>query len=248
MLRFYMLITLFSMVFLVSCKHENHANELHFSTSAEYPPFEYVENNEIKGFDIDLAKLIAKELGKKAIFDNMQFSTVLPAVSSGQDDAAISTITITKEREQNFDFSQPYYFEGMAVVYKNTQTLTTPASLQGKKVAVQLGSVMEIWARQHLPAGAITALDNNNLAIEALLAGHVDAVLLDGAQGAVFSSKHPGLTYTIIDQAKEGYGIALAKDSPLTTQINQALQHLQQQGAIDHLKAVWLGGKNGNSK
>lgn len=242
MWRFYSSIILVCCL-ISACSQPKNPHEMHFSTSAEYPPFEYIENNQIKGFDIDLAQLIAQQLGKKAVFDNMQFSTVLPAVSSGQDEAAISTITITDERKQNFDFSQPYYFEGMAVVYKNNVAIHSSGQLKGKKVAVQLGSVMEIWAKQHLPAEAVIALDNNNLAIEALLADHVDAVLLDGAQGAVFSSKHANLGYSIIDQAKDGYGIALAKNSPLTAQINQALAHLQKTGELDQLKAKWLGVK-----
>lgn len=104
-----------------------------FSTSAEYPPFEYIENGEIKGFDIDLAKLIAKELGKEAVFDNMQFSTVLPALNSGQDDVAIATITITEERKKNFDFSIPYYFEGMAAVFDISQPVKEISQLTGKK-------------------------------------------------------------------------------------------------------------------
>lgn len=114
-------------------RKKDDADFLHFATAAEYPPFEYSDHGEIKGFDIDLAKLIAKELGKKAVFDNMQFSTVLPAISSGQDDIAIATISVTDARKVNFDFSEPYYFEGMASVYHSEQPITTPSQLKGKK-------------------------------------------------------------------------------------------------------------------
>ncbi|MBI2785989.1 MAG: transporter substrate-binding domain-containing protein, partial [Legionella longbeachae] len=130
---------------LYACDKPKDNDTLHFSTSAEYPPFEYSDHGEIKGFDIELARLIAKELGKEAAFDNMQFSTVLPAVSTGQDDLAISTITITDERKKNFDFSDPYFFEGMAAVYKSSEPITQSRQLKGKKIAVQLGTVMEIW-------------------------------------------------------------------------------------------------------
>lgn len=115
-----------------SCGKKDESS-LHFATAAEYPPFEYSDHGEIKGFDIDLAKLIAKELGKNAVFDNMQFSTVLPAISSGQDDIAIATISVTDARKVNFDFSEPYYFEGMASVYHSDQPVTTPSQLKGKK-------------------------------------------------------------------------------------------------------------------
>ena len=109
-----------SLLFLTGCSNNKENKEtttIHFATSAEYPPFEYQEHGVLKGFDIELAKLIAKELGKEAVFDNMQFSSILPALTSGQVDIAISTITITNERK-NFRFTAPYYFEGMAAVFK----------------------------------------------------------------------------------------------------------------------------------
>lgn len=131
--HFLKLLILIATVFINSCEKKDDADFLHFATAAEYPPFEYSDHGEIKGFDIDLAKLIAKELGKKAVFDNMQFSTVLPAISSGQDDIAIATISVTDARKVNFDFSEPYYFEGMASVYHSDRPITTPRQLKGKK-------------------------------------------------------------------------------------------------------------------
>lgn len=70
---------------------------------------------------------------------------------------------------------------------------------------------MEIWLHQNFPKAEITALDNNNQAIEALIAGHVDVVLMDGAQGGVYSKKYPGLSYSILAKANEGYGLVLKK-------------------------------------
>ncbi|HAT8093900.1 TPA: transporter substrate-binding domain-containing protein [Legionella pneumophila] len=231
-----------SFILISSCNEQKNQNTLRFSTSAEYPPFEYIENGEIKGFDIDLAKLIAKELGKEAVFDNMQFSTVLPALNSGQDDVAIATITITEERKKNFDFSIPYYFEGMAAVFDISQPVKEISQLTGKKIAVQLGTVMEIWLHQNFPNAEITALDNNNQAIEALIAGHVDVVLMDGAQGGVYSKKYPGLSYSILAKANEGYGLVLKKGSPLRDEINSALENLKAKGEIQKLESIWIKG------
>lgn len=237
-----LLLLISSFILISSCNEQKNQNTLRFSTSAEYPPFEYIENGEIKGFDIDLAKLIAKELGKEAVFDNMQFSTVLPALNSGQDDVAIATITITEERKKNFDFSIPYYFEGMAAVFDISQPVKEISQLTGKKIAVQLGSVMEIWLHQNFPNAEITALDNNNQAIEALIAGHVDVVLMDGAQGGVYSKKYPGLSYSILAKANEGYGLVLRKDSPLRDEINSALENLKAKGEIQKLESIWIKG------
>ncbi|HHT9918395.1 TPA: ABC transporter substrate-binding protein [Legionella pneumophila] len=237
-----LLLLISSFILISSCNEQKNQNTLRFSTSAEYPPFEYIENGEIKGFDIDLAKLIAKELGKEAVFDNMQFSTVLPALNSGQDDVAIATITITEERKKNFDFSIPYYFEGMAAVFDISQPVKEISQLTGKKIAVQLGTVMEIWLHQNFPNAEITALDNNNQAIEALIASHVDVVLMDGAQGGVYSKKYPGLSYSILAKANEGYGLVLKKGSPLRDEINSALENLKAKGEIQKLESIWIKG------
>jgi polar amino acid transport system substrate-binding protein len=223
-------------------KASKEANTIHFATSAEYPPFEYLEYGVIKGFDIELAKLIAKELGKEAVFDNMQFSSILPALTSGQVDAAISTITITEDRKKNFDFTSPYYFEGMAAVFRQETAISEISQLTGKKLAAQLGSTMEIWLKKHTANESILSTDNNNQAIEALKVGHVDVVLMDGAQGAVFSQKNPGLSYAIVAKADDGYGIAFKKHSELTSKINQVLNVLKERGEIAKLQRTWLEG------
>lgn len=234
-----------SVLFIAACTDSNKKNEakvIHFATSAEYPPFEYEEHGVIKGFDIELAKLIAKELGKEAVFDNMQFSSILPALTSGQADAAISTITITYDRKKNFDFATPYYFEGMAAVFKKDYPINSPSQLAGKKIAAQLGSTMEIWLKKHAQDEQIVPMDNNNQAIEALKAGHIDVVLMDGAQGAIFSQKNPGLSYAIIAKAEDGYGIALPKNSLMTARINRILNTLKEKGEIAKLQKTWLEG------
>jgi polar amino acid transport system substrate-binding protein len=234
-----------SFLFQASCTNEkelNKPNKIYFATSGEYPPFEYKHHGNLKGLDIDLAKLIAKELGKEAVFEDMQFSSILPALSSGQVDAAISTITITEDRKKNFDLTIPYHFEGIAAVFRKGEVVKDPSQLSGKKLAAQLGSTMELWLKKHAATENVVAMDNNNQAIEALKAGHVDVVIMDGAQGAIFSKKNSSLSFAIIAKSESGYGIALPKDSMMTAKINHILASLKQRGEIEKLKKAWLEG------
>ncbi len=233
-------ITLLLTLILYGCSEGKSSNNIKFSTSAEYPPFEYHQNGEIKGFDIDLAKAIAKELGKEAVFEDVQFSSVLLALQDGSVDAAISTITITKDRQNNFDFSDPYYVESMAIVFEKTKPILDKAQLSGKKIACQLGTTMEIWLKTHYQDVEIIAMNNNNQAIEALKVGHVDGVLIDQMQGAVFSSKNSNLDYAVIGQSETGYGIAFKKNSPLKNQVNKAIQTLEANGEMKKMKQKWL--------
>lgn len=233
---------LFSLLLLLTgCHEEGVGDEIKFATSADYPPFEYHEQGEIKGFDIDLAHMIAHELGKKAVIEDMQFSSILPALLDKRVNAAISTLTITEERQKSFDFSDPYHFASMAVVFKATSPITDKSQLAGKKIGCQLGTTMEIWLKKYVPDAEIVSLNNNNLAIESLKAGHVDAVLMDGIQASAFSKNNAGLSSTIIAQSDDGYGIAFIKSSPLKDKVNHALASLKAKGEIKKLEEKWLG-------
>jgi polar amino acid transport system substrate-binding protein len=236
---------LFLIVFigLSACNKVSDDKYLTFATSGEYPPFEYKTNGELRGFDIDLAKLIANELGKEAIFEDMQFSTILPALQNGHVDAAIATITVTSDRKQHFGFSEIYYFDGIAAVFKDSSPISTKADLKNKKIACQLGSTMEIWLKKNGFTNQTVAMDNNNQAIEALKAGHVDVVLMDGAQGNIFSKKNLHLSFQIIDTSEDGYAIVTKKDAPLLAQINQAIEKLKKNGDIAMLEEKWLKGE-----
>lgn len=225
---------------LSGCDDDKKTEILVFATCADYPPFEFYQNNELKGFDVELAQMIAQELKKEAKFEDMQFDASLVALQNGSADAAISTITITEDRKKNFDFSDSYHEESLAIVSKETAPLKSKNQLSKKKIACQLGTTMEIWLKDHAPDTEIVLINHNNQAIEALKAGHVDGVLIDKAQAIAFTSKNPGLVYSIIAKADNGYGIAFKKGSKLKDEINKALALLQQNGKVKALEAKYL--------
>ncbi len=224
----------------LSCKEQKDPDVLIFATSAEYPPFEYKVHGKLTGFDIDLGRLIAENIGKKVKFKDMQFSAILPAVQSEIADAAIATITITEGRKKNFDFSMPYYVESMSIIFKKKAPFKTKSNLIGKKIACQLGSTMEIWLKEHAKGTEIIMMDNNLQAVEALKAGHIYGVLIDTVQANAFTKKNPELGYKVIAQADTGYAVAFKKGSSLVEQVNQVIRVLEAKGEIEKLKKKYL--------
>lgn len=226
--------------FLISCSEDKNDAQLVFVTSGDYPPFEYVERGELVGFDIDLAKLIAKELGKEAVFEQMPFQSLVNAVKSKKADAAIATLTITPERAQEIDFSVPYYFEKLAVVYRKAEPVQSSAELEKKHISVQMGSTMELWLKNNIKTAQLSCVNTNNQAIESLKSGQVDAALLDGVQAIEFVKNNSSLGFSYVGESTDGYAIALEKNSPLTEKINTIIEQLKQSGELDKLKKKWV--------
>jgi polar amino acid transport system substrate-binding protein len=104
---------------------------------------------------------------------------------------------------------------------------------------------MEIWLKKNNFGAQLTLLNNSNQSIEALKAGIVDVVIMDGEQGSVFSHKTPGLSYTTIAKSTDGYGIAFAMHSPLKPKVNEILRQLSASGELNQLKLKWLGVNHG---
>ncbi|CAO4845095.1 MAG: Membrane-bound lytic murein transglycosylase F [Holosporales bacterium] len=226
---------------LCACQKESdHKNIIKFATSGDYPPYEFFENGTLKGFDIDLARLVADEMGMEAHFENMQFSSLFKALQTDHVDAAISTIAATKERSVEFDFTIPYAHEKIVALFHASHPLASDRDLVGKKVAAQLGSTMEIWAKKNISNVRIMAVNQNNHGVEALKAHHVDAVLLDHVQGVMFKQQNPGLQVQTMADAPDGFCIALQKSSPYTQKINVILEKLKKSGQLDGLKKKWM--------
>ncbi|MBP6103765.1 MAG: amino acid ABC transporter substrate-binding protein [Gammaproteobacteria bacterium] len=237
---FQSLLVLGAVLCIIGCEDSKSDAVLTFAISAEYPPFEYIEKGEIKGFDIDVAKLIGKTLGVQVVFENRAFNTIFPLLDNGQADAAISTITASVERRKSFDFSEVYYKSDLATIFKEQRPITTVGQLEGKKVACQLGSTMELWLKAHVPSASRVAMDHTNQAVEALKAGHVDTVLIDEVQALMITQKNPGLSYAVIAPVDEGYAIAFKKGSAHKEPVDRALKALIAGGELKKLEAQWL--------
>ncbi|MEC4724913.1 basic amino acid ABC transporter substrate-binding protein [Shewanella sp. D64] len=207
-------------------------------TNASFPPFEYVggiSGDEIKGFDIDLARQIAKDAGKTLKIENMKFDSLIVALKAGKIDMVTSGMTITPERLASVSFSEPYYEATQVVlVNKDNDNIQSIDDLRGKHIAVQLGSTGDIMAKEY--SQKVTAFNTGFEAVMELKNAKVDLVLFDSEPAANFLNKNPELKIIELDFKPEFYGVAVTKDkTELLNVINTTLSTMKLNGEYDAL-------------
>jgi len=221
-----------------ACESPSKKTELSFATCADYPPFEYVKDGQIVGLDADIAKAIAKEMGMPYTMKDMPFDGLLPSLQNGMIDAVVATMTVTEERAKNFDFTDTYYNESLAVVYRKDTRCDQDLNvhnLAGKKLACQIGTTMAIWVKENVKDVELIVVDTNPAAIESLKAGNIDGVVVDLAQAQSFCDENPGLHFNFLAQSNTGYAVMLKKGSSLLPKINKAIKALKNNGTINAL-------------
>ena len=127
-------------------------------TSADYPPFEFIKNGEVVGFDIELAHMIAEKLGYKLQVQDMKFASIISSIQTDRIDFGISGITSTPEREKNVDFSIRYYVPKLAMVYRKENPILSIEDLNQKVIATQAGTTMESFLQEKLKIGKVFEL------------------------------------------------------------------------------------------
>jgi polar amino acid transport system substrate-binding protein len=224
-------------------------NSLKIGICSDYPPFEDKESGNLVGFDVDLVRLLAKEMGKEIVFVEMRFRELFPALQNGTLDAVISTVTTSADRRKDFDFSRCYYTsEKLAAVYEKNEPYTNENELSRAKLACQLGTTAERWIKEHVKSAQLIMMDSSVQLIDALKAGHIDCVVIDEKQAEEFCRRNPALSYSVVSRSEEGYAILLKKQSPLKEKFNMALKKLGDSGELEKLKTKWLEDRANGSK
>lgn len=221
--------------FLISCATGNKGSQLVVGTNAEFPPFEYIENNIITGFDIDLITAIAKEMGKTVKIENLSWEGLLPALQSRKVDLIIAGMTVTEDRKAVVNFSDSYYTskEQMIIVQNDNTDITNMDSLIGKKVGVMLGftgdmiiSSMEgvIVERYNTAFQAVTSLQDDK----------IDAIVLDYEPARNYAKENKNIKLITGNNTQEEYSIAIKKeDTELLVDINEALNIIRSNGTYE---------------
>jgi His/Glu/Gln/Arg/opine family amino acid ABC transporter permease subunit len=213
-------------------------------TDATYPPFEYADDQtrEIVGFDIDLMKAIAEQLGVRSEFVVVPFDGIISGLNSGKYDALISAMTITPERAQAVLFSEPYYDAGQSIaVPANDKTILSIDDLPGKRIGAQLGTTGEKLAGE-IPKAIVKSFDNIGEAFRDMANGNLDAIINDKpvSKRIIAARGRAKLVGPILNT--ERYGIAVRKDQEqFKNAIDDALRQLRENGAYANINEKWFG-------
>ncbi len=220
---------------------------LTIATDPVFPPFEFESSDgKVQGFDLDLIQAIAREANFQFKIANLPFEGLIPALQAGKIDLAISNIAITSERQKTVDFSQPYFPSRLAMaVASNNNSITNIDDLKNQKVAVALGTVGAVFAKQ-IPGAIITTFDSFYLTIQALLNGNVAATIHDDPVLRYAIKRANIQEIKVIDKPlNKGYyyGIATPKNSIYLAKINQALNEIIENGIYTELYHKWFDGE-----
>jgi len=209
---------------------------LKMGTNAAFPPFEYIEGTEIVGFDVDLANLIAEELGMELEIMDMEFNTLTGAVANGIIDIAVAGMTNTPERRDSVNFSEGYFTSKQMIIVPDGSDIKVTDDLTDQTIGVQLGTTGDQFASMYIEGADIVRFDKGALAIADLLNGTIDAVIIDAEPAKNFVAAQDSLQILENPFVEEEYAIAIAKENTeLTEQINDALSTLKENGKYDEI-------------
>ncbi len=217
---------------------------LSFGTDATFPPMEFMDKQgNMIGFDIDFGQRIGKDTGINVQFKNIKWDDVFTALENKQIDAIISSVTITDERKQKYDFSLPYLNAGqVAITQRTNNTINAATDLRGKKIGVQKGTTNEEEAKKVTAPNLVVEYDDYQKATQALVNGQVDAILSDLTAAKGITTDNPTLKIATDPFTNEEYGIVFRKgENPqLEKKINDVISSLQTNGVLTDLRQKWL--------
>ena len=232
---FLLLLVIVSVFFINGCgKENNEKNVLVVGTNPEFAPFEYMEGDEIKGFDIDLVNEIGKKIGKKVEMKSMNFDGLLPALQTNKIDLVIAGMTATQERKKHVNFTQNYYVSQQALITTNPD-IKELKELEGKKIGVVLGYTGDVFISGK-PKYQVERYNSSSASIMGLQGQKVDGVILDAEPAKQYAKQNKGLYVIDIDGGKEEYAIAINKDNEkLLDEVEKAMEELKKDGTYENL-------------
>lgn len=207
--------------------------KLIMSTNAEFPPYEMTDDNgSFVGIDIEIAQAIAKELGLELVIDDMGFDAAMLAVQNGQSDICMAGLTVDEDRLKVMDFSVSYATGKQVIIVKDNSDVTLD-NLGEKLIGTQKATTSNIYCTNDYGEDHVVAYDSSITAVQALINGQVDCVVVDSAPAEELVKANPGLKILETEYVTENYAIAVDKgNTALLDAVNTALQKLMDNGTV----------------
>ncbi|UQZ34454.1 basic amino acid ABC transporter substrate-binding protein [Paenibacillus sp. PK3_47] len=240
---------------LVGCGANNNAGSgsaggetIKFASDASYAPMEYMDTDKIMGFDIDFINAVMEEAGMEHTVTNTGWDTMLTSVQQGTDyQAGISSVSITEERKETYDYSIPYFESTNMIMVKEGSDITSALDLKDKVVAVQGATTADdlMSGIMGIDNTNLRRFDSNAMALMELNAGGADAVVADIAIVNEYIKNNPNEKLTgIIDKENFGseyYGILYPKGSELKAKLDPAIKTIIENGKYTEIYKKWFG-------
>ena len=229
---------------LAGCGNEkkSEAKELVMGTAAAFPPYEFVDSdNNIVGIDAEIAQAVADKLGMKLTIKDMEFESLIPAVTAGSIDVVFAGMTVTDERKKSVNFTDSYAQGIQVVIVKEDSAIASIDDLEGKKIGVQAGTTGDIYCTGDYGEENVNQYTNGALAVAALQNGQVDCVVIDNEPAKQYVKANAGLKILETEYISEDYAAAIAKDNEdLLEKVNKAMDELTEDGTIDKIIAKYI--------
>lgn len=215
--------------------------KLVMGTNAAFPPYEFYEDEQIVGIDAEIAAAIAEKLGLTLEIMDMNFDTLIPAVVSGKIDVALAGMTVTAERLQSVNFSDSYATGIQSIIVKEGSAIKTVDDLAGAMIGVQQGTTGDIYCTGDFGEDHVQKFLTGADAVAALVAGKLDAVVIDNNPAKAYVEANEGLVLLDTEYSLEEYAIAISlENTELLEKVNAALAELTEDGTINAILAKYI--------
>ena len=221
-----------SILLLTGCKRDD--NKLILATEAGFAPYEYYQDGEIVGVDIDIAREIALSLGKELVIKDVSFDFIINEIKSGKSDIGAAGMSITKERLEEVDFSVEYAVSNQVVIVPMDSKITSINQISNQRIAVQLGTVADSYVNENYKDATVIRQKKYLSMVEDLKAGKVDLIIMDLLPASEIVKSNDGLK--ILDEYlfTDKYGMAIKKgNKELLDKVNDVLTRLMSEGKIE---------------
>jgi arginine/lysine/histidine transporter system substrate-binding protein len=221
-----------SILLLTGCKSDD--NKLILATEAGFAPYEYYQDGEIVGVDIDIAREIAASLGKELVIKDVSFDFIINEIKSGKSDIGAAGMSITKERLEEVDFSVEYAVSNQVVIVPMDSKITSIDQISNQRIAVQLGTVADSYVNENYKDATVIRQKKYLSMVEDLKAGKVDLIIMDLLPASEIVKSNDGLK--ILDEYlfTDKYGMAIKKgNKELLDKVNDVLTRLMSEGKIE---------------